>query len=127
MVADTANKTTALYYDVHRLRYKEFHPATKGMDLYFLILCNSGISQIHADTATECVETGTVEWFATIDVLIAAVVYAAADALTVFTNGQRTLQPLVRVATIAVDDNAYAYIYQHTDTEIGNPWLLRHS
>ena len=105
MVADTANKTTALDDNVHRLRYKEFHAATEGMDLYLLIFCNSGISQIHTDTATESVKTGTVEWLTTIDVLIAAVAHAAADALAVFTNRQRTLEPLVWVAAITVDNH----------------------
>ena len=86
MVADTANEAAALYYDVHRLRYKEFYAAAEGMDLYLLILSNSGISQVHTDTATESVETGTMERLATINVLVAAVVHAAADAFAVFTN-----------------------------------------
>jgi hypothetical protein len=34
MVANTANKTAALDYDVNRLRNKEFHTATEGMYLY---------------------------------------------------------------------------------------------
>ena len=105
MVADTANKTTALDDNVHRLRYKEFHAATEGMDLYLLIFCNSGISQIHTDTATESVETCTVERLATIDVLVTAVMYAATDAFAVFTNRQRTLEPLVWVAAITVDNH----------------------
>ena len=91
MVADTANKTTALDDDVHSLRYNKFHTATEGMDLYLLILCNSGISQIHTDTATKSIETGSVEHLATIDILITAVVNTTADALAVFTNRQRTL------------------------------------
>ena len=105
MVADTANKTTALDDNVHSLRYNKFHPATEGMDLYLLILCNSGISQIHTDTATKSVETCTVERLATIDVLVTAVMYAATDALAVFTNRQRTLEPLVWVAAITVDNH----------------------
>ena len=91
MVADTANETAALDYDVHRLRHKKFYAATKGMNLYLLIFGNGGISQIHTDTATKSIETGTMEHFATIDVLITAVVNAATDALTIFTNGQWTL------------------------------------
>ena len=79
------------------------------MDFDLLILCNSGISQIHTDAAAESVETGTVERRATIDVLIAAVMYAATDALAVFINRQRTLKPLVRVTTIALDNKVHAY------------------
>ena len=74
MVADTANKTTALDDNVHSLRYNKFHTATEGMDLYLLILCKSGISKIHTDTATKSVETCTLERLATIDVLVTAVV-----------------------------------------------------
>ena len=37
MVANTANEAATLDHDVHRLRYKEFHTATEGMDLYLLI------------------------------------------------------------------------------------------
>ena len=105
MVADTANKAAALYYNVHRLRYKEFYAAAEGVDFDFFVLCNSGISQVHTDTATESVETGTMEWLATIDVLITAVMHTTADALTVFTNRQRTLEPLVWVAAITVDNH----------------------
>ena len=110
MVADTANEVTTLDYDVHRLRYKEFYAAEESVDLYLFILCNSGISQIHTDTATKSVETGTVEWLATIDVLIATIVHAAADALAVFTNRQRTLEPLVWVAAITVDKIGRAHV-----------------
>ena len=124
MVANTANKTATFDNDVNRLRHKEFHTATEGMYLYLLILSIGGISQVHSDTAAESIETGTVERLATIDVLITAIVNATADALTVFTNRQRTLEPLVRVATIAVDNKDYAYVYQQTDAEIGNPRLL---
>ena len=122
MVAHTANKTAALYQDVHRLRYKEFHTATEGMYLYLLILSNGGISQVHSDTAAESIETGTMKWLAAIDVLIATIVNATADALTIFTNRQRTLEPLVWVTPITVDNKDYAYVYQQTDTEICNPW-----
>ena len=111
MVANTANEAAALDHNVHRLRHKELHATTEGMDLNLLILSNGGISQVHTDAAAESVETGTVEWFATIDVLITAIMYTAADTLAVFTNRQRTLQPLIRVATIAVDNEAHAYIY----------------
>ena len=104
MVADTANEVATLDYDVHRLRYKEFHTAEESVDLYLFILCNGCISQVHSNTSEECIEPGTVEWLATIDVLIAAVVHATTDALAVFTNRQRTLQPLVGVTTITVDN-----------------------
>ena len=87
MVADTANKAAALNDNVHRLRYKEFHATTEGMDFYLLILSNSSISQVHTDTSTESVETGTVERLATIHILIATVVHRAADALAVFADG----------------------------------------
>ena len=87
MIAYTANETATLDYDVHRLRHKEFYAATECMDLDFFILSDGCIAQIHTDTSTASIETGTVERFATIDVLIATIAHTAADALTVFTNG----------------------------------------
>ena len=124
MVADTANEVTTLDYDVHRLRYKEFYAAEESVDLYLLILCNGCIPQVHSDASTESIETGTVEWLATIDVLVTAVMYATTDALAVFTNRQRTLQPKVGVTTIAVNNKVHAYINQQADAEIGRPRLL---
>ena len=124
MVAYTANETAALDHDVNRLRHNEFYAAAEGVDLYLLILCNRGLAQVQTDASAEGVKAGTVESLTTIDVLIATVVHAAADAFTVFANRQRALQPLVRVATIAVDNKAHAYIYQQTNAEIGNPRLL---
>ena len=111
MVADPADEAAALDYNVHRRRHNEFYATTEGMDFNLLILGNGSISQIYSDASAESVETGTVEWFATIDVLITAIVHTAADALAVFTNRQRTLQPLIWVATIALDNEAHAYIY----------------
>ena len=127
MVTYTTNETAALDDNIHRLRHNEFYAATEGVNLNFLILCNGGIAQVHTDAPAESVETGTMEHFATIDVLVAALVHTTTDALTVFTNGQWTLQPLIRVATITVDNETYTYIYQQTDTEIGNPRFLRYS
>ena len=124
MVADTANEVATLDYDVHCLRYNEFYAAEESVDLYLFILCNGCIPQIHTNTSEESIEAGSVEWLATIDVLIATIVHAATDAFAVFTNRQRTLQPLVRVMAITVDNKVYAYIYQQTDAEIGNPRLL---
>ena len=124
MVADTANEVATLDYDVHSLRYDQFHAATEGMDFYLFILCNGCIPQVHPDASEECVETGTVEWLATIDILITAIAHAAADALAVFTNRQRTLEPLVRVSTIAVNNTVHAYINQQADAELGSPRLL---
>ena len=126
MIAYTSDEAAALDDDVHRLRHYEFYATTEGMDLDFLVLSDGGISQVHTDGATESVETGTVERFAAIDVLITTIVNTAADALSILTDGQRTLQPLVRVAAIAVYNKAHAYIYQQTDAEIGYPRLLRY-
>ena len=79
MVADTANETAALDKDVHRLRYKEFYAAEESVDLYLFILCNGCIPQVHSDASEESIEPGTVEWLATIDILITAIAHAAAD------------------------------------------------
>ena len=121
MVAYTAYEAAAHDDNVHRLGHKELDAATEGVDLYLLIFGNGGISQVHTDSATESVETGTMERLATIDILVAAVAHAATDTLAVFTDGQRTLQPLVRVATIAVDNQPHTYIYQQADEEISHP------
>lgn len=105
MVAYTTNETAALDDDVHRLRHNEFYATTKGMNLYFFILCNRSLSHVHTNTTTESVETGTMKYFATIDVLVTTIVNATADALAVFTDRQRALQPLVWVATIAIHNH----------------------
>ena len=86
MVANPTDEAAALDHDVHRWRHDEFYATTESMDFNLLILCNSSISQIHSDASAESVETGTVEHFTTIDVLIAAIVHATTDALAVFTN-----------------------------------------
>ena len=112
MIAYTANETATLDHNTHCLRYKEFDAATEGMNLYFLILRNCSIPQIHADASAESIQMGAVEGLATINILIATIVYAAIDTLTVFTDGQCTLQPLIRVAAVAVDEKTHSYIYQ---------------
>ena len=86
MVADTANVVTALDDDIHRLRHIEFYASAEGVNLYLFILSNGSIAQVHPYATTESVKTGTVEWLATIDVFIAAIVHATTDTLAVFTN-----------------------------------------
>ena len=86
MVADTAYKTATFDDDVHRLRHDEFYAATEGMDFDLLILSDGGISQVHTNASAKSVKTCTMEWLTTIDVFIATVMYAAADAFTVLAN-----------------------------------------
>ena len=82
-IANTTNEAAAFYYDVDMGGHEEFNATTEGMDIDFFVLGDDGLTQVHADTAAEGVKTGTVEGFAAIDVLVAAIVYRAADALAV--------------------------------------------
>ena len=104
--------------------HEELNATAEGVDVDFLVLSDNGLAQIHADAAAEGIETGTMEGLAAINILVAAVVHRAADALAVLADGQRAPEPLVRVATIAVDDQIHTHIYQQEDGEISCPGLL---
>ena len=95
MIADAADEALAFYIHIDRRRHNEFDAATEGMDVDLLVLGDDGLAQVHSDATAESVETGTVEDLAVIDVFVATVVYRAADAFAVFTDRQRTLQPLI--------------------------------
>ena len=124
MIADAADETMAFYLHIDRRGHEDLDAAAKGVDVDFLVLDNHGLAQIHTDAAAESIEAGTVEGLAVIDVLVAAVVDRAADSLAVLADGQRAPEPLIGIATIAVDDEARAYIYQQEDGEISCPGLL---
>ena len=91
MITDTADEAAAFYDNVDMGGHEEFNAATEGVDIYLLILSNHSLAQVHADAATEGIETGTMERLTTIDVLVATIVYRAADAFAVLADGQRTL------------------------------------
>ena len=122
-VAHTAEEAAALYDDVHMGGHIEFDAATEGVDVYLLVLGDHGLAQVHADAAAESVETGTVEGLATKYILVAAVAHRAADTLAVLADGQRALQPLVRVSSIAVDDGLCTHIQQQGRGHIRRPRL----
>ena len=102
MIADTANEAAALHFDIDVGGYEEVNAATEGVDVYLLILGNHSLAQVHADAAAEGIETGTVKRLTAIDILVATVMHATADAFAVLADGQRTLQPLVWISAIAV-------------------------
>ena len=102
MIADTANEAAALHHDVDVGGYEEFNAATEGVDVYLLILGNHSLAQVHADAAAEGIKSGTVKRLTAIDILVATVMHATADAFAVLADGQRTLQPLVWISAIAV-------------------------
>ncbi len=91
MIAYTTDKALAFYLYVDRRGHEEFDAANKSVDVDLLILSNHGLTQIQSDAAAESVEPGTVKRFATIDVLVAAVVHRAADTLAVLADRQRSL------------------------------------
>ena len=126
MIADAADEAAALYYDIDVGGYEELDAAAEGVDVYFLVLVDDSLAQVHADAAAESVETGTVESLTMIDVLIATIVYRTADALAVLADGQWALQPLVWVTTVAIDNEAHTYIYNEADTEIHTPTSFTH-
>ena len=102
MIADTANEAAALHFDIDVGGYEEFNAATEGVDVYLLILGNHSLAQVHADAAAEGIKSGTVKRLTAIDILVATVMHATADAFAVLADGQRTLQPLVWISAIAV-------------------------
>ena len=107
MIAYATDETMAFYIYIDHSGHEEFDTTTKGVDVDFLVFSNHGFAQIQSDAAAENIEAGTVEGLTVIDVLVAAVMNRAADALAVFTDGQRTLQPLVRIAAVTVDNKMY--------------------
>ena len=102
MIADTANEAAALHFDIDVGGYEEVNAATEGVDVYLLILGNHSLAQVHADAAAEGIKSGTVKRLTAIDILVATVMHATADAFAVLADGQRTLQPLVWISAIAV-------------------------
>ena len=83
MIANATDETAALYLNIYRLGHNELHAATEGVDFYLLVFSNDSLAQVHTDTAKKNVETGSMEYFTPIDVLIATIVCTTADALTV--------------------------------------------
>ena len=110
MIADAADEASAFYINIDRRGHGEFDASAEGVDVDFLVLGNHSLAQVETETAAESIETGTVERLAMIDVLVAAIVHRAADALALLADGQRALQPLVGVATVAVYNKVYANI-----------------
>ena len=110
MITHTTDEAAAFYLHIDRRGHEEFDTTTKGVDVDFLVFSNHGFAQIQSDAAAESIEAGTVEGLTVIDVLVAAVMNRAADALAVFTDGQRTLQPLIRIAAVTVDNKMYTNI-----------------
>ena len=124
MITDTADEAAALNYDVDMGGHEKLDAAAEGVDVNFLVLGNHGLAQIQSDTTAEGVESCTMEGLAAIDLFVAAVVYRAADALAVLADGQGALEPLVRVATVAVDNQMHTNIEHHKDAEISCPGLF---
>ena len=123
-IANTTNEAAAFYYDVDMGGHEELNAAAEGVDINLLVLGDDGLTQVHADAAAEGIKTGTVEGLAAIDVLVAAVVNRAADALAVLADGQWALEPLVGVATVAVNDQIHTHVEHYEDAEISCPGLL---
>jgi len=122
-VAYTADETAAFHNDIHIRRHQQLHATTKGVDVYLLILCNSGLAQVHTDAATESVEAGAMERLAMKDILVAAVAGRADKPSAFFTDGQRSFQPLVRVVLVTADNKFYTYIYYKSHGEVRCPRL----
>ena len=112
MIADTADEAAARHLNVYVGGYVEFGATTEGVDIYLLVLSNHSLAQVHADAATEGIETGTMKRLTVIDILVATIMHATTYALAVLADGQRALQPLVGVAAIAVDNSSCAHIQQ---------------
>ena len=109
MIADATDEALAFHFYVDRRGHEEFDTATEGMDVDFLIFSNHGLAQIQSDATAESIEPSTVEGLAMIDVLVATIVNRTADTLAVLTNRQWAPQPLVGIATVAVDNQMYAH------------------
>ena len=123
MLADAADETPALHFDVDVSGYEELDAAAEGVDVDLLVLGDDGLAQVHADAAAESIESGTVEGLAVIHVLVAAVVNRAADALAVLADGQRALEPLVWIAAVAVNDGLSSHVQQQGWGNVCRPGL----
>ena len=75
MITYTSDEALAFYYDIDVGGHIELYTAAEGVDVDFLVLSNHGLAQVHADTTAEGVETGTMEGFAAIYVLITTIMY----------------------------------------------------
>ena len=75
MIAYTANETLAFHLNIDRCGHVELNATTKGVDIYLFVLRNYGLTQVQSDATAESIEPGTVERFAMIDILVAAIVY----------------------------------------------------
>ena len=124
LVAYAADEAATFYDDVDVGGYEELDAAAEGVDINLLVFSDNGLAQVHADAAAEGIKTGTVEGLAAIDVLVAAIMYRAPDALAVLADGQWSLEPLVWVATIAVDNEVHTHVEHHKDAEISCPGLF---
>ena len=102
MVADAADEAVAIHFDVDMGGHEELNATAEGVDVDFLVLGDDGLAQVHADAAAEGIKSGTVKRLTAIDILVATVMHATADAFAVLADGQRTLQPLVWISAIAV-------------------------
>ncbi len=109
VIGDAADEAAALHHNVDVGRYEELDATAKGVDIDFLVLGDDSLAQVQPDASAESIEAGTVEGFAMIDILVAAIVNRTANTLSILTNGQRALQPLVGIATVAVDDQMYTH------------------
>ena len=109
-VAYTTNKVTTLHQHIDMRWNDEFDAATEGVYIDFLVLRDGGFAHIHPNATAESIKSSAMKRFATEDVFVAAKMHTAVDALAVLADGQWTLQPLVRVTTIAVDYSYSAYI-----------------
>lgn len=110
MITYATDEASAFYLHINRRGHNEFDAPTEGVDVDLLVLGDDGFAKIHADAAAESIEPGTMERLAMIDVFVAAIVDRAADTLAVLADVQRALQPLIGVATVAVDNQVYADI-----------------
>ena len=107
LIAHTAYETAALRLDIQRIGHYQFHATHEGVDVYLLILRNDSLAQVQAKPSAESVKSGSVERLTFIYILIAAIVDRTADALAFYGRWNRSLQPLVRIATITVDNKMY--------------------
>ena len=123
-ITHATQEAAALDHHIDIVGYIDLYAAQIGVDVNLLISADNGLSQVKAQTTTEGIETGTTEWLALIDILVSPVADRAMEPLTLFANRQWALEPLARIATVAIDDEFGADKEQKKDCKVLGPRCL---
>ena len=124
LIADATDKTVALDNHVDRGGDKQLHSPQKRVYVYLLVLADDSLSEVNAEPAAEGVETGTMESFTPIDILIGTQTHGTAEALTALALRHGALKPLRRIVIETVDNEFHTDVEQQQRAKVGCPGML---